>query len=1070
MVALLLFGSGLAVLGGLPLRGNLGSHDPGTIIRCKDRYYLFSTGRGINSKWSTNKLFWSTGPRVFTNAPAWASGTVTNFDGNIWAPDILLVNGRYCLYYAISSWGSQMSAIGLVSNPTLDPAAPAYRWTDQGIVIQSTNGSPYNTIDPSVMLDASGNPWMAFGSYWNGIYLVQLNPTNGLRMATNSPVTRLAWNSSIEAACLRYRAGYYYLFVNWGSCCSGVNSTYNVRVGRSVGITGPYLDRNGVDMRSPGGTPFLEGTGKFVGPGHVGIFSEEGQDWFSYHYYDAGAYAPWYGAFGAATFDIAPLSWTADGWPVYTNDWSAVYRFENDARDDGGQYYGLLQGGAAITTDPARGPALNLAGSNQCVRLPAGVAFARTFAAVVKWNGGDDWQRIFDFGTDTSRYLMLTPSSGTKRLTFHIKAGGAVQSLEAPTALPIGVWTHVAVTLDGARGVLYRDGLPVATNTAVTLSPLEVRAQTNHLGRSKFTADPDFSGQFASFRVWGRALSANEIAAPQPRIVAPGESAATWPGQQISFSGGATDFLERPLPATGLSWRLEFVRPTATNLIAGPLTGVTNGTFTLSTNFAASTNGFYRIRLTATDASTRTAVRLVNLAPTTTNAQPDWNSYYPFNSGAQDASNVFSGTLIGGASIQNDVERGAAARLSGASQYVSLPAGASTLRTLSGWVKWNGGADWQRVFDFGSSTERWFMLTPRDGEGRLQVGISSERSEFVQVIQAEAALPTNTWTHVAVTMDGRQGVLYLNGEAVAINHSVNLLPADVAATRCWLGRSQYSADAYLGGWLDSWRLNSRALTAGELFAPNPSFVLPTVGRLFSGAEQITFAGSATDYRETALAPSAFQWRVEFRQDGTSTLRLTTNGVTGGSFVAATNGPLSTNVSYRVTLTTADQAGRVAAVSREVAPRVATFALDTLPTGLALGIEGQTLSTPASFPVVVGWPRRVEAQATQSAGGTNLDFVLWSDGGAATHNVTPPASGSALLASYTHPALALSLAGTNVALNWPAWAAPMQVQAATNLAPPIAWQTLTQAPVNADQRLVLNLPLQTANQFYRLAKP
>jgi hypothetical protein len=1051
------------------LRGHLGAHDPATIIKCKDRYYLFATGTGISSRWSTNKVFWSPGPNVFPNAPAWTTNAVPGFDGNVWAPDLFFLNGRYCLYYAISTWGSQVSAIGLVTNPTLDPTDPTYAWTDRGIVIQSTNGSPYNTIDPSVMLDAAGNPWMAFGSYWNGIYVVQLDPLTGLRLAPNSPVTRVAWNSSIEAACLLRRGSYYHLFVNWGSCCSGVNSTYNVRVGRSASVTGPFLDRNGVDLRNAGGTMFLEGTGKFTGPGHVGILSEGGQDWFSYHYYDAGAYAPWYGAFGVANFDVQPLAWTADNWPVFTNDWSASYRFEGDARDDGNQYYGLLQGGASITNDPSRGRVLDLAGSSQTVQLPPGVAYARTFAAVVKWNGGDAWQRIFDFGTDTSRYVMLTPASGTGKLTCHIKAGGAVQAIEAPTALSVGVWTHVAVTFDGSRAVLYRDGQPVATNTSVTLSPVAILAQTNHLGRSKFATDPDFSGQFASFRVWGRALSAAEIAAPNPMIATPAEGAATWPGQVVSFSGGATDFAELPLDSGRLTWRVEFVRNSGvSNIVLGPLYGVTNGSFTVSTNPAFTSNGVYRIRLTATDVAGRSATRFLELAPVTPTAQPDWASFYPFASSGQDASNNFNASLLGGASIQTDAVRGNAARLAGGSQYVSVPTGAGAVRTLSGWVKWSGGPDWQRVFDFGANTERWFMLTPRAGDGRMQVALSSARSTYVQIIQAPFALPTNVWTHLAVVLDGRQGILYVNGEAVAINNGVNLLPADVAPTGCWFGRSHYAADANFNGWLDSLRLSSRALSPEEMLAPTPVLQQPTLNRLFSGGENIPFAGAATDFRDVALPASAFQWTVEFRQLGSNApfSGPLTNAL-GGYFTADTTGPLSTNVAYRVNLTVTDAAGRTATTSREVPPRVALLSLETVPAGLSLALDGEPQTPPATLPLVAGWMRTLSAPLSQTVAGSNHHFVLWSDGGAATHPLTTPATNSVFTASYVAPELRLSPGAGSVSLNWPAWAAPLELCSTTNLTPPVVWQVVAQSPVISNGLFQLTLPLDSGSSFFRL---
>lgn len=232
----------------LPLRGNVGIHDPSTIVRCKDNYHVFGTGGGIISRSSKDKIYWSTAPRVFSSPPAWTTSAVPGFTGVFWAPDILFFNNEYHLYYAVSTWGSQVSAIGLATNPTLDPQDPAYRWTDQGPVIHSAVGSPYNTIDPSVTFDGIGRLWLVFGSYWSGIYLVQLNPATGLRIAPDSTTYRLAYNGSIEAACIYRRGGYYYLFVNWGSCCSGVNSTYNIRVGRSLAITGPYLDRDGVDM------------------------------------------------------------------------------------------------------------------------------------------------------------------------------------------------------------------------------------------------------------------------------------------------------------------------------------------------------------------------------------------------------------------------------------------------------------------------------------------------------------------------------------------------------------------------------------------------------------------------------------------------------------------------------------------------------------------------------------------------------------------------------------------------------------------------------------------------------
>ena len=521
------------------LRGSLGIHDPSAVIKCNGRYYVFGTGQGIISKSSADKTYWVTGPSVFANAPNWTTNAVPGFAGFFWAPDITFFNGQYYLYYAVSTFGSQVSAIGLATNPTLDPSDPGYQWTDQGPVIQSTTGNAYNCIDPSVTFDVSSNLWMSFGSFWNGIYLVQLDPTTGLRNSTNTTLAHLAFNNAsgdpIEASYLYYHGGYYYVFVNWGTCCAGVNSTYNIRVGRSTTVTGPYLDRNGVNLVSGGGTLFLKTTGKYIGPGQIGILEENGNEYFGYHYYDANAN-------GAPTFDFERLSWTADGWPAFTNDWSAAYHFQMDARDDGGEYYGVLQNGASIFNDPLLGDVLVLNGTNQFVNLPGGVANAQTFAAVFKWNGGAAWQRAFDFGRGTNSYAFFTPLASTGYPRFTITSSGirSEQHLDGTGAVPVNVWTHVAVTTDGSRGVLYLNGTAVATNSSMVLTAPDIAPTNAWFGRSQFTNDPYFNGQISSIRIYGRALSASEIVAPQPLICAPLPGTSYQPGGTISFSGSAT--------------------------------------------------------------------------------------------------------------------------------------------------------------------------------------------------------------------------------------------------------------------------------------------------------------------------------------------------------------------------------------------------------------------------------------------------------------------------------------------------------------------------------------------------
>ena len=150
---------------------------------------------------------------------------------------------------------------------------------------------------------------MVFGSVWRGIYLVELDSRTGQRVAPDSPLHRVAYHSDIEAASLHRREDRYYLFVNWGRCCRGTNSTYEIRVGRSQNITGPYLDRDGQDLANGGGTLFLKTNGPDIGPGHVSVLSDAGREFVSFHVYDATLR-------GRSQLRLRTLNWSEDGWPL----------------------------------------------------------------------------------------------------------------------------------------------------------------------------------------------------------------------------------------------------------------------------------------------------------------------------------------------------------------------------------------------------------------------------------------------------------------------------------------------------------------------------------------------------------------------------------------------------------------------------------------------------------------------------------------------------------------------------------------------------------------------------------
>ena len=335
------------------------TRDPSDVVKCKNEYWVFYTGRGVPSYHSKDLAHWVPGPAVFNTPPEWIAHTVPeNRDMIYWAPDVMKVGDRYLLYYSVSSMGKMTSAIGLATNPTLDPNDPACHWTDQGPVVQSHEGGDFNTIDPALFQDDDGSLWLTFGSYWSGIKLVQLDPLTGKRLNPDAPLIPLAYNGSIEASYLCKHAGYYYLFVNWGACCQGPRSTYNIRIGRSKLITGPYLDKNGVDMLQHGGSLFLGHRGPLIGPGHAGTLVDQDKSWFTCDFEGDLRMG------GQATLAISPLQWQADGWPQavvqdrYAADLVPAGRFTKEVFSTN-QYLGNLVYGPKVT-DPKTGQPINL--------------------------------------------------------------------------------------------------------------------------------------------------------------------------------------------------------------------------------------------------------------------------------------------------------------------------------------------------------------------------------------------------------------------------------------------------------------------------------------------------------------------------------------------------------------------------------------------------------------------------------------------------------------------------------------------------------------------------------------
>ncbi|MDB5327936.1 MAG: arabinan endo,5-alpha-L-arabinosidase, partial [Phycisphaerales bacterium] len=153
------------------------THDP-AIIKQGDTYYLFSTGRGLPMHTSKDLIHWTRVGEAFEKMPAWAAEPFPK-TRDMWAPDIVFVDGVYRLYYTVSEFGTSHSAIGLATNTTLDRRDAAYRWADQGIVVSTEKGNDWNAIDSAAFVDQGGQHWMAIGSYWSGLKLFKLDGATG---------------------------------------------------------------------------------------------------------------------------------------------------------------------------------------------------------------------------------------------------------------------------------------------------------------------------------------------------------------------------------------------------------------------------------------------------------------------------------------------------------------------------------------------------------------------------------------------------------------------------------------------------------------------------------------------------------------------------------------------------------------------------------------------------------------------------------------------------------------------------------------------------------------------------
>ncbi len=286
-------------------------HDPSTIAECDGKYYTFGTGGG---------------GLISTDGWTWKGGAERPGGGA--APDVLKIGDRYLVAYSATGGGLGGGHAGRVLtmwNKTLDPTSPDFHFTEPIEVAASLFDEDCDAIDAGLLLDpTTGRLWLSYGTYFGFIRLVELDPKTGARVEGNQPIDIAI---DCEATDLIYRNGYYYLLGTHGTCCDGANSTYNIVVGRSRNVTGPYIDNVGRNMLAGGGKMVINATERLIGPGHFGrTIIDEGVEIMSCHY-EADLNQG-----GRSVLGLRPLLWKND-WPVAGDVFAeGTYEIESERR------------------------------------------------------------------------------------------------------------------------------------------------------------------------------------------------------------------------------------------------------------------------------------------------------------------------------------------------------------------------------------------------------------------------------------------------------------------------------------------------------------------------------------------------------------------------------------------------------------------------------------------------------------------------------------------------------------------------------------------------------------------
>jgi fibronectin type 3 domain-containing protein len=495
--------------------------------------------------------------------------------------------------------------------------------------------------------------------------------------------------------------------------------------------------------------------------------------------------------------------------PVAAVGLRSRYDFEASLADAVSGFNGTATGAPTYARGRLGVGALTLDGTTSSVRLPVNAASYEeiTVAAFVYWNGGNQWQRIFDFGTGTTSYLYLTPRSGSNTTQCAIRLNNGTEYKVGAPQLASGQWVHLAVTLSANSLKLYVNGALAGATNSVPVRPVDIDPTVNYLGKSQFAADPLFNGRIDDLRIYNKALTATEVldlATPVPET--PSGLVASRTQSNVALTWNAAE-------GAGSYTVKRSLNP------GGPYTTIASGLATpnfTDPNVSSLITYYYVV------SATNTKGESPNSAEATT-AVSDLVLHLRFDessgtTAADTSGNGRNATLVSGPTFAAGKLGNALGFVKASSQYATLPAelvSSLTDFTISTWVNPTTLDTWARVFDFGTGTTNYLFLSTTKGAGKPRVAFKVNGAAE-QGVDSSVALTAGAWSHVAVTLSGNTMTLYVNGAVAGTNTNVTARPSQLGSTTLnYLGKSQFN-DPYLNGALDDFRIYNRALSASEI--------------------------------------------------------------------------------------------------------------------------------------------------------------------------------------------------------------------------------------------------------------